>query len=438
MIAIINAKILTVTNGTIENGALLIEDGKIKAYGENIAIPENAEIIDAKGGWLTPGFIDAHTHMCVFGEPNTMPGLQNDGNEGSSPITPELDAINALNPHDMSIEKVRNAGFTTCYTGPGSANVIGGTGVTFKLRGNSPEEMEIPGHRHMKMALGENPKRFYGTNKKVAPWTRMGTGALLRKWLQMAKNYSDELIAFEKGEGKKPNWDFQLEALVPVVRGEMKARIHAHRADDIHIQNRRGLINAVRRSEGDGERIHARSCNEIRGQRGLCIKRGGICRDAARAALSLGQRTELRLHVHAVRVRIVHDRPRIRCVFLIGKRGAIDHNRGKAHIDRALQVFNILAVIEMHADLHATSFSQRQHRRADICERRDRLVQLHVRNDHGHVQRLCRLQHRRQAFEIRRIERTDGNAARLALCKDLLQANTHLLASSISTISYPR
>ncbi|MBQ6933241.1 MAG: amidohydrolase family protein [Clostridia bacterium] len=233
MIAIINAKILTVTNGTIENGALLVEEGKIAGYGADIQIPEGAEIIDAKGGWLTPGLIDAHTHMCVFGEPNTMPGLQGDGNEGSSPITPELDAVYALNPHDISIEKVRNAGFTTCYTGPGSANVIGGTGVTFKLRGNSPEEMEIPGHRHMKMALGENPKRFYGTNKKVAPWTRMGTGALLRKWLQMAKNYSDELIAFEKGEGKKPNYDFQLEALVPVVRGEMKARIHAHRADDI-------------------------------------------------------------------------------------------------------------------------------------------------------------------------------------------------------------
>ena len=232
MIAIINAKILTVTNGTIENGALLVEEGKIKAYGENIAIPENAEIIDAKGGWLTPGFIDAHTHMCVFGEPNTMPGLQNDGNEGSSPITPELDAINALNPHDMSIEKVRNAGFTTCYTGPGSANVIGGTGVTFKLRGNSPEEMEIPGHRHMKMALGENPKRFYGS-KGIAPWTRMGTGAMLRKQLQLAKNYSDELIEAEKNGTAKPKWDMQLEALVPVVRGEMKARIHAHRADDI-------------------------------------------------------------------------------------------------------------------------------------------------------------------------------------------------------------
>ena len=232
MIAIINAKIVTVTNGTIEKGALLVEDGKIKAYGADIQIPEGAEIIDAKGGWLTPGLIDVHTHISTFNEPNTMPGLQNDGNEGSSPITPEIRGLDALNPHDPAIENVRKAGFTTCYTGPGSANLIGGSGLTFKLRGNDPEEMEIPGHRHMKFALGENPKRFYGSKGK-APWTRMASGAMIRKQLILAQHYSDALLAYEKGEGEKPKYDFQLEALVPVVRGEMKARIHAHRADDI-------------------------------------------------------------------------------------------------------------------------------------------------------------------------------------------------------------
>lgn len=232
MIAIINAKIVTVTNGTIENGVVLTENGKITAVGADVKVPSGAEVIDAKGGWLTPGLIDVHTHISTFNEPNTMPGLQNDGNEGSSPITPEIRAVEALNPFDPAIENVRKAGFTTCYTGPGSANLIGGTGLTFKLRGNSPEEMEIPGHRHMKFALGENPKRFYG-NKGKAPWTRMASGAMIRKELTLAKQYSDALIAYEKGEGEKPKYDFQLEALVPVVRGEMKARIHAHRADDV-------------------------------------------------------------------------------------------------------------------------------------------------------------------------------------------------------------
>ena len=232
MIAIVGAKVVTVTKGTIENGTVLVENGKIKEVGENIAVPAGAQVIDAKGMWLTPGLIDVHTHMCTFGEPNTMPGLQGDGNEMSSPTTPEVRAIEALNPFDPSIEMVRNAGFTTCYTGPGSANVCGGTGVTFKLRGNTAEEMEIPGHRHMKFALGENPKRCYGT-KNIMPMTRMGTGAVLRKLLQNAKNYSDDIIAANGDKSKMPKYDFQLEALIPVVRGEMKARIHAHRADDI-------------------------------------------------------------------------------------------------------------------------------------------------------------------------------------------------------------
>ena len=232
MIAFINAKIVTITNGTIENGVLLVEEGKIKAYGADVAVPENAEIIDAKGGWLTPGFIDVHTHMSTFGEPNTNPGLRGDGNEMSAPIVPEIRAIDALNPHDPSIEAVRNAGFTTCYTGPGSGNVCGGTGVTFKLRGNTAEEMEIPGHRHMKFALGENPKRNYGA-RNMMPMTRMGIAAVFRKLLTNAKAYSDELLEAEKNGTPKPKHDFQLEALVPVVRGEMKARIHAHRADDI-------------------------------------------------------------------------------------------------------------------------------------------------------------------------------------------------------------
>lgn len=232
MIAIVGAKIVTVTKGTIENGTVLVENGKIHEVGAEVKVPAGAQVIDAKGCWLTPGLIDVHTHISTFGEPNTMPGLQGDGNEMSSPTTPEVRAIDALNPNDMAIEKVRAAGFTTCYTGPGSANVCGGTGVTFKLRGNTAEAMEIPGHRHMKFALGENPKRCYGT-KNILPMTRMGTGAVLRKLLQNAKNYFEDILAANGDKTKMPKYDFQLEALVPVVRGEMKARIHAHRADDI-------------------------------------------------------------------------------------------------------------------------------------------------------------------------------------------------------------
>ena len=235
MLAIKGGTVVTVTGGTIENGVVLIENGKIKAVGANVEIPAGAEVIDASGKWVTPGFIDAHTHISTFNEPQTMPMVPGaiDGNEVSNPITAHIRAIDALNPYDIAIENTRKAGFTTCCTLPGSANVIGGTGVTFKTKvGETVFDLIIPGTEYMKMALGENPKRVYGGEKKM-PVTRMGVGALLRETLYNAKVYSDQLKEAEKDPSKAPKPDFKLDALVPVVRGEMKCRIHAHRSDDI-------------------------------------------------------------------------------------------------------------------------------------------------------------------------------------------------------------
>ena len=227
MIAITHGKLLTVTNGTIEDGTLLIDNGKITAIGTDISIPEGAEVINASEKWVTPGLIDAHTHISTFNEPHWMPHI-GDGNEITAPVTAQIRGIDALNPFDMAISVARSAGFTTCYTGPGSANVIGGTGLSFKLKNAATvQEIAIEGSEMMKMALGENPKRCYGSEKKM-PMTRMGTGAVLRKALFEAKQYSDDLA-----KGKDITRDFDLEALVPVVRGEMRCRIHCHRADDI-------------------------------------------------------------------------------------------------------------------------------------------------------------------------------------------------------------
>ena len=231
MKAIVNGRIVTVSGPVYENGTILFDEGKITAVGENIALPDGTEIYDAKGGTVTPGLIDIHTHLGVFSGLNTMPG-SSDGNEMSEPITPEVRAIDAVNPDDIAISVTRKAGFTTVYTLPGSANLIGGTGIALKLRGNTAEEMMIPGTENMKFALGENPKRVYGTNKKM-PVTRMGNAALMRRTLFDAKVYSDALKNYEEGRGERPKPDFRLEALVPVVRGEMRCRIHAHRADDI-------------------------------------------------------------------------------------------------------------------------------------------------------------------------------------------------------------
>lgn len=234
MIAIKGGKINTITNGVLENGTILIEDGKIVAVGTEVSIPTGAEVIDASNKYVMPGLIDAHTHISTFGEPSTMPGLAPDGNEMSGPITSTVRAEDALNPFDEAIEKVRRAGFTTCCTLPGSANIIGGTGIVFKLRGSTAKEMIIPNTQQMKMALGENPKRVYGSMKNgQLPVTRMGTAALLRETLFNAKVYSNALLEGEKDASKMPKPDFKLDSLVPVVRKEMRCRIHSHRSDDI-------------------------------------------------------------------------------------------------------------------------------------------------------------------------------------------------------------
>jgi len=236
MLAITNAKILTITDGVIPSGTVLIEGGKIKEVGAEVSPPENAKIVDAQGMWLTPGFIDAHSHLAVFGEPANWAHM--DGNEMTDPVTPQLRALDSFNAEDPGIKDVVRAGVTAVYTQPGSANVIGGTGLMVKLRGSHVDEMRVPGVEHMKMALGENPKRVYGEGKKTAPATRMANASTLRSALVKAQNYMDKWEQWESGSEEdrkkgKPERDIGMEMLGKVLRREMKARIHCHRADDM-------------------------------------------------------------------------------------------------------------------------------------------------------------------------------------------------------------
>lgn len=244
MLAIKGARIHTITGGVIPEGTVLISDGKITDVGADVRVPEGAKGIDARGMWLTPGFIDAHSHLGIFGEPMVWATM--DGNEMTDPITPQLRGLDSFNPQDPAIPDVVRAGVTAVYTQPGSANIIGGTGIMVKLRGKTAEEMMVPGVEHMKMALGENPKRVYGDMKKTAPATRMGNAAKLREALIKAQNYLDKWERYEAGdedEKKKgrPDRDLGLEMLGKVLRREMKARIHCHRADD--------MITAIRIAE---------------------------------------------------------------------------------------------------------------------------------------------------------------------------------------------
>jgi imidazolonepropionase-like amidohydrolase len=237
MIALTGGRILPITGEIIENGTILIANGKIKELGRTLSIPPGVEQVNLAGKWITPGLIDAHSHVSVYGEPSVWANL--DLNEATSPNTAQLRVIDALNPDDPAFAELRAAGVTTVYTGPGSANVIGGKGIAIKTFGSIPEEMALPGTEGMKMALGENPKRIYGEQKKHYPATRMGNAAVLRESLVAAQNYLGKMARAKEEiekEGKSSLFterDLKLEALGEVLQRKIKARIHCHRKDDI-------------------------------------------------------------------------------------------------------------------------------------------------------------------------------------------------------------
>lgn len=231
MIAIKNVTIHTMAEDEIiKNGVILIDNGKICNLGSNISIPENIEIIDGKNGFLMPGIIDAHCHIGMWEDGLGFEG--SDGNETTDPVTPHLRAIDAINPVDKCFQEALEAGITTVATGPGSANVIGGTFATMKTYGKTIDDMVINECTAMKSAFGENPKRVY-SGKKVTPSTRMATAAILRENLIKAKNYVEKQEAFKNGNAKAPDFDMKLEALAKVIRKEIPLKSHAHRADDI-------------------------------------------------------------------------------------------------------------------------------------------------------------------------------------------------------------
>ena len=227
MLLIKNAYIKTMAGPDIENGCILTDDaGKIAAVGADIAAPEGCTVIDAEGRLVTPGCVDAHCHIGLDNEAMGWEGM--DYNEIVEPITPQMRAIDSINPMDEAFANAIAGGVTSAVTGPGSANVVGGSFVAMKLVGKRVDNMIIKHPAAMKCAFGENPKRCYGQGMKKSPMTRMATAALLRELLFKSKRYMDD-----KDAGKDPSFDMKLEAMLPVMRGEIPLKAHAHRADDI-------------------------------------------------------------------------------------------------------------------------------------------------------------------------------------------------------------
>jgi imidazolonepropionase-like amidohydrolase len=230
MIHIKNGKLYTMSGEVIEKGSVLIEHGKIIAIGEKVEVPKDAEVIDAGGKLVFPGFIDAHCHLGMWEDAIGFEGA--DGNEAVDPVTPHLRAIDAIYPMDRTFEEAREGGVTTVCTGPGSANVIGGIFSTIKTYGHRIDDMVIQETAALKVAFGENPKRTY-SNQKKSPSTRMATAAILREQLFKASIYKEKLEKAKENPDKKPDYDMKLEPLVKVLNKEIPLKAHAHRTDDI-------------------------------------------------------------------------------------------------------------------------------------------------------------------------------------------------------------
>ena len=217
----------------IPRGFVLLEGDKIAAVGPMEALPAgySGEVLDAEGGHILPGFIDAHCHLGLFGD--SLGFEADDGNESTDPCTPQLRAIDGVNPLDRGFQEAREAGVTTVLTGPGSANPIAGQFAALKTDGRWVDEMVVKAPVAMKFALGENPKSVYN-DRKETPVTRMATAAIIRENLAKAQEYQDKQAkAEEDPDEDMPDYDAKLEALTPVVTGALPAHIHAHRADDI-------------------------------------------------------------------------------------------------------------------------------------------------------------------------------------------------------------
>ena len=235
-----DARILTGTGKEILKGSILISSNEIKAIGESLSKPPGAKAIDANGKWVTPGIIDIHSHMGVY----PAPGLRSssDGNEATSPVTAHVWAEHSVWTQDPQMPLALKGGITTFHVLPGSANLIGGRGVTLKnIWSRTVQGMKFPGAPYtLKMACGENPKRVYG-GRNSEPSTRMGNVAGYRKAWIRAQGYRNKLEEYEsKSEEAKeleyaPSRDLELETLVGVLDGEILIQNHCYRGEEMAV-----------------------------------------------------------------------------------------------------------------------------------------------------------------------------------------------------------
>ena len=249
---------LLIKNGMVHNSIakksnrcdILVQDGKIKEVSPVINPPDaQIDIVDATGLNVYPGLIDAHSHLGLDGFAIKYAGR--DYNERNDPATPQLRAIDGINPFDPNLQIAAACGITCVAAGPGSSNVIGGAFAAFKLIGRRIDDMVVKAPVAMKCAFGENPKNCY-ENKGIS--SRMTTASILRDYLTKAIEYDKKIAVAGDDPEKKPAWDAKLTALLPVVRREIPLKAHAHRADD--------MCTAIRIAKEFNVRLTLEHCTE--------------------------------------------------------------------------------------------------------------------------------------------------------------------------------
>ncbi len=232
-VAITGARLVPITGEPVESGTLLVRDGKIAALGPDVAVPDGTPVVDVGGSWVLPGFIEAHGHVGVHEEAEGWAG--SDTNEMTDPVTAQVRALDAINPADLGFRDAIGGGVLAVNVNPGSGNPIGGQTVAIKCWGRTVDEMLLREPSGLKSALGENPKRVYGEQKKT-PSTRLGVAAVIRGAFVDASNYLQKIEAEQRkpaDERKPVDRDLKLEALAKVLNREIPWRQHCHRADDI-------------------------------------------------------------------------------------------------------------------------------------------------------------------------------------------------------------
>ena len=292
-------------------GFVRCENGKIAEIGSDAPKEISPQDIDAGGLRLYPGFIDAHTHMGLIGDGQGAEG--EDVNEDSDPVTPHLRTIDGINPIDGYFLDARKAGVTCCVTGVGSTNPVGGDLIAIKTWGRSADEMLIK-RVGIKFALGENPKSTFA-ERDSAPITRMATAAIIREALFKAQRYmKDKSEAVESGEAL-PEFDMKSEALIPLLKREIKAHFHCHRANDILT-----AVRIAKEFDLDHVLVHCTEGHEVReilGEEKASAVVGPIICDRGKPELS-GQKPEnaFLLYHNDVKTAICTDHPEVPIQYL--------------------------------------------------------------------------------------------------------------------------